>query len=199
MPYSVYNNDFSFNEQEWVVTLINTKTGIEGVFGGHAKIVVEGIRRRGSSLYDTELFIGEYHIMEAEGMAAETWIPQALRNTHSRYVVLWREENQYSRSEEQCQSIQARSHGALVPSEVMKMIDDIKQEQFNIEIGENIGNFQYAGEWCIYSYKGGHNCISWAEEKLNIIGIGKYLITDSSKASPFLHVNSANMSSCGIL
>lgn len=201
MPYSVYNDELEFSEHEWVVSLINTKKGLDGMLGGHAKIVVEGIRRNASDLFATELFIAEYHIMEAEAIPIESWIPQALRNTHCRYIVAWREENRYTREREQYRAIQARSCGALVPSEVMRMIENIKQEQHDITTGEKIPNFQYAGEFCFYSYKGGHNCTTWVEEKLRMIGADEFLFTDIFKASPSSHTSSSagSSSSCKIL
>jgi len=200
MPYSKYNSELEFNENAWVVSLINTKSGPSGVLGGHAKIVVEGVNRirvsnsnsSQTDMFATEKFIGEYHIMDSGQLAEDqwnTWVPQVFRNTKSNYLVTYKESKEYSLSDEKLAGVPARSRGGLNPQEVMKMIQNIKQEQSDVNQGVNPANFQYAGQWCWYSYKGGHNCTTWAEEKLNIIGIGKSLVTDSSKASPFLHIN----------
>lgn len=59
MPYSKFNNDLEFNFNEWVVSLINTKTGVSSIWGGHAKIVIEGVKSKGEGLFETELFVGE--------------------------------------------------------------------------------------------------------------------------------------------
>jgi len=192
---SKYDSNLEFDENEWVVSLINTKSGISSIYGGHAKIVVEGLKR--SNTLIKELFVAEYHIMEAERMPEETWIPQALRNTQCKYAVLFKEDNKYNRTNQQYAETQSRSHGGIKPADAMKMIQDIKQEKQNIDSGQIAPDFQYAGEWCLYSYQGGHNCTTWAEKKLDIIGAGRHLITDSSKAAPYLHVNSGN-SGCSI-
>jgi hypothetical protein len=205
MPYSKYNDQLEFSEDEWVVSLINTKSDYSGVLGGHAKIVVEGVRRVPISgqtgMFATEKFIGEYHIMDSGQVQEEQWntwvpevlrnrVPQVLMNTKSTYLVAYKETNEYFLSDDKLKAVQSRSRGGLKQQEVMKMIQNIKQEQQDVNEGRNSANFQYAGNWCWSNYKGGHNCTTWAEEKLNIIGIGQYLVTDSSKASPYLHVNS---------
>ena len=62
------------------------------------------------------------------------------------------------------------------------MITAIKREQRQISAGQVDPNFQYAGMWCWYAYQGGHNCASWAEEKLGLAGVGSgYSVFDSSK------------------
>lgn len=199
MSYSKYDNELTFTETEWVVSLINTKKGISSIFGGHAKIVVEGLIRKSGSQFPV-LFLGEYHIMEAERVPEETWIPQCFRNTQCKYLVLFKEVNKYSRKDEEYAEIQSRSHGGIVPQEAFKMIKSIKDQQAAIKLGFDSPDFQYAGKWCFYGLNDAHNCTTWAEEKLDMIGIGKHLITDSTKAMPFLHVNAPDSSSvCNII
>jgi hypothetical protein len=192
---SKYEKNFTISEKEWVISLINTGSGVKGFFGGHAKIVVEGLKKNNNNgrtnLFNSEPFIAEYHIMEAERIHEEAWVPQALRNTQCKYVVLFKEDNKYRRDDSDYTNTQARSHGAIPPEKVMKMIENIKQEAANIDERFLKPDFQYAGKWCFYSYEGGHNCTTWAEEKLDIVGIGKHLITDSSKAMPSLHATSS--------
>lgn len=197
MTYSKYDSELTYNEAEWVVTLVNTKKGLSSIWGGHAKIIVEGLINKGGLL--SELFIGEYHIMEAERIPEETWIPQCFRNTQCKYLVLYKEENQYTRQDEEYAEIQSRSHGGIPALEVKKMIANIKEEQGNINTGVISPDFQYAGKWCVYGLDDAHNCTTWSEEKLNIIGLGKHFITDSTKAMPFVHVNApTSMDSCSI-
>ena len=194
MLYSKFS-DLEFDENQWVVSLINTKTGFSSIWSGHAKIVVEGIKKKtdnNTNLFATELFIAEYHIMEAERMPEYTWLPQVCRNTKCKFMVLCKEENHYNdRQEQQYHEVQSRSVGALDPAKVMKMIAAIKKEKNEIDTGQIVSNFQYAGKWCFYGEENAHNCTTWAEEKLDIIGIGKYLITDNSKAAPYLHTSSS--------
>jgi len=193
MPYSKFNNDLEFNEDEWVISLINTKTGIGSVFGGHAKIVVEGVKTSSEpGMFSSKLFIGEYHIMEANRLPTATWIPQVLRNTQCNYAVIVTEREDYSaKKEQQYSEASARSVGGITPQQAQTMIDVIKAEKGDIDAGRTTPIFQYAGRWCAYGTNNADNCTSWAEQQLNIIGIGKHLITDSSKSAPFLHVNSA--------
>jgi hypothetical protein len=198
MAYSKYNSKLEVNENNWVVSLINTKTGIEGALGGHAKIVVEGVKRRSFALLDTEPYIAEFHIAEANYIREETWIPQCFRNTKCDYAIYYSEKLAYDRIDKQYAKLWARSVGGISPQTAEIMIQNIKAE-FNDTTARDraSGRFQYAGNWCFYNYNGGHNCTTWAEEKLNLIGLGCYLITDSSKASPSLHVSSRN--SCVLL
>lgn len=52
---SAVNKAFSFSEDEWVVSVLNTK---ERDFGGHSVILVEGLRKG-------ELFVGRYDVISA--------------------------------------------------------------------------------------------------------------------------------------
>lgn len=194
MTYSKYDTELSYDENEWVVSLINTKKGLSSVYGGHAKIVIEGIKKNEKQF--PELFIGEYHIMEAEKIPEETWIPQVFRNTQCKYLVLFKEGKKYDKEHEHYTEIQKRSCGGVAPLDVMKMIKAIKEEQRNINEGTVSHDFQYAGKWCAYGLAGAHNCTTWAEEKLGIIGLERHLIADSTKAAPFLHVNVPDISGC---
>lgn len=78
----------------------------------------------------------------------------------------------------------------VTPDAAMVMIHDILDEKHGG--GDYMAqekNFQYAGMWCFYSYRGGHNCTTWAEEKLGKAGVGNGIILmDSSKAMPSAHV-----------
>lgn len=75
----------------------------------------------------------------------------------------------------------------MSPHDCEKMIQNIKEEQRQILANQISPDFQYAGKWCFYSYDQGHNCTTWAEEKLDIIGLGQWKISDSSKAMPSMH------------
>ncbi len=188
MPMSKYDDRYEFNERKWVVTLINTKKGIEGVFGGHAKIVVEGVQAaRNGSPVGSQLFFGEYHIMEAEHVLKESWIPQAFRNTKCAYSVIFREPHNYDLPDEKYAEISSKSWIASA-NLAREMITNIKNEECEINTGKKISKFQYAGNYCLYSYKGGHNCTSWAEEKLALVEVGNgFLPADSSKSMPWIH------------
>lgn len=191
MPNSKLNTSLEFNEKKWVVSLVNTTYGVKGLYGGHAKIIVEGITKKDPiTQFGRELFIAEYHIMEANRIPSENWIPQCFRNTKCNYLVILKEENNYNdRQDVQYSEVSSKSWH-VTPASVRKMIENIKQEKESIENSQKEADFQYAGNWCFYSYKGGHNCTTWAEEKLAIAGIGNnFIITDSSKAVPQVHVS----------
>ena len=196
MPQSVYNKRFDFNLEKWVVTLINTKKGTGGVIGGHAKIVVEGVIREENSM-NTKLFVGEYHIMEAGEGLGESCVPQALRNSQGNFGVFFTETDKYALADEKYAEVSSRS-GYALPDDVKKMILNIKNERDKIESGEKDAKFQYAGNKCFYSYNGGHNCTSWAEEKLKIVGLEKELLFDYIKAAPSSHTTSSSQNSCVI-
>jgi hypothetical protein len=197
MPYSKYNRTLVFDEKQSVISLINTKKGISGVFGGHVKIVVESIQRSGPELISgNELFVGEYHIMEAERIPDGSWVPQALRNTKCKYTIGIVESNQYTLDDSKYDEVKSVSW--IAPrSETHQMIKAIKEEKGAIDMRQIDSQFQYAGQWCFYSYQGGHNCTTWAEEKLAIARVGNGILwTDSSKAMPAIHVG---MGKCIIL
>jgi hypothetical protein len=79
----------------------------------------------------------------------------------------------------------------VTPDAAITMIRDILDEKHGRGHYEGLAKpFQYAGMWCMYSYRGGHNCTTWAEEKLEKAGIGSgVILTDSSKAMPQVHVS----------
>ena len=54
---SAVDKSLYFHEHQWVVSVLNTK---EKEFGGHAVILVEGIK-------DSQLFIGRYDVFAATG------------------------------------------------------------------------------------------------------------------------------------
>ena len=143
MPLSKFDSKREFNENKWVITLINTKTELEGLWGGHAKIVVEGVKKNQSGRhFDTELFIAEYHIMEAERVPQESWIPQMLRNTKCKYSVLMKEGNEYNERQEQQYSEVRSQSWDTTPGAVTDMINDIKEEQRQVLTGEKESDFQ---------------------------------------------------------
>jgi hypothetical protein len=52
---SIVNEEFEFNEEVWVVTLLNTGTGLGGKFTGHSVLLFEGV-------YKGELFVRQCDI-----------------------------------------------------------------------------------------------------------------------------------------
>ncbi len=188
---SKVDKNFEFNKDKWVVSLINTKGGCKGAIGGHAKIIVEGLKEiPDSSFFSTQLFVAEYHIMEANRIPEDTWIPQAMRNTQCNYIVLHSERNEYREGKE-VQYAQAGSDSWYLDSEkVNDMIKNIKDESRQINEGETQANFEYFGKWSCFSKVGGYNCITWAEEKLAIAGGGNgKMLLDSSKGIPSVHTS----------
>lgn len=124
------------------------------------------------------------HIIES------AWaITQPLRNTKGKYMVIVKEENDYNdRQKEQYPECSSKSW-RVSRQAVQPMIDAVKTEHERIASGEISPDFQYAGYWCWYSFEYGHNCTTWAEEKLALAGVGsgkKFL--DSIKATPTDHV-----------
>lgn len=191
---SVVNNKVEFDERNWAVSLINTGKGINSIFGGHAKIIVEGLKK--NLTINPELFVGEYHIMEAEVFVEENWIPQSCRNTKCKYAVLITERHEYKEGKEEQYSKSTSITYLVQRNKVQQMIQNIKNEQMN----NNPKEFQYAGNWCFYNYQGGHNCTTWAEEKLGLAGVhssSNSLSSDSIKACPSSHVGSSGSSSRG--
>lgn len=203
---------------------INTKQkSMEcGVLSGHVKIVVEGAKQN-PTLFDTEYFMTEYHIMEANaaeekgiidrgvieqddgvaphGLRNETWIPQCFRNTKSQYIILINENPTYTEKQKEivAKSIFTRSFYRS-PAYIKKMTDAIEKERKEIESGEKISNFQYFGNWTVFNYNGGHNCATWASEKLDLAGIKDFKFTDYLMAPPSSHTSSSSSSSsCLIL
>jgi hypothetical protein len=63
-----------------------------------------------------------------------------------------------------------------------------------IQEGRNVNwpfKYQKAGahRWTVWGGNGGHNCLTYAEEKLALAGAGNgVMLTDSSKASTQIHV-----------
>ncbi len=197
MRRSVIDNKSEINPNKWVLSVINTKQGTGGAVSGHVKIIVEGARTN-PTLFNTEFFTTEYHIMEAkDAIAEETWIPQCFRNTKSEYVVLINRNPVYSEEQKEkvSKSIMTRSFYRS-PVYVQRMTDAIEVEQKQIDEGERTAHFQYFGNWTILNYKGGHNCATWACEKLELAGIKDFKLTDFIMAAPSSHTSSSSSSSC---
>lgn len=199
MPYySKLNPDLEYDLDNWVVSFVNTGSSTDIFYGncGHAKIVVEGLKlvHNKEGKLEKTLFVGEYHIVEAEHVPVKTLIPQVFRNTKCNYLVAFTERDYYNpRQEEQYSKVQTRSAGGIDSTEVNKMINAIKQEKTDIANGDVLPNFQYFGKKSLCGNGDAHNCTTWAEEKLNLIGLGKTLLTDSSKASPSLHAGNCSI------
>ena len=58
--YSRISPSFDYDEQTWVVSIINTETW--DITGGHSAIVVEGLEDNSLSIYEKKVFIGQYDI-----------------------------------------------------------------------------------------------------------------------------------------
>jgi hypothetical protein len=194
---SKVNEEFNFNVQKWVVSLINTKKGCHGVVGGHAKIIVEGLKEeKGDDFFKKEeLFIAEYHIMEAnaEGVSENHWIKQTMINTKCDYVVLFSERNEYTEGQEKQYEESGSNSWYVSPKNVNDMIKAIKQESIDINGGITEARFEYFGKWSYFG-DGGYNCVTWAEDKLAIAGIGNgKMLLDSSKGVPSLHTSNCTI------
>lgn len=168
-----------FNEEVWVVSVLNTGDKL----GGHAMIVVEGMQK--NSGFHSQLFVGQYDILAVPTENQDAVINKKGCITDVRCF----EADQCQRSYEEYAS---KSY-FIDPNEAKKMIISIKKDK---EICDKAKRGE--GEYPLYQYVGtihplsdtgmGHNCASWCVEKLKEGGINldvsfakpKSLVSDCS-------------------
>ena len=109
------NGDYEINEQQWVISILNT-TG--SLVSGHSAIVVEGLEADSKSIY-MKPFIGQYDIAAASeegGMNAKGYI--------TKIKIFENEQNKRNYAEEK---YPARSYYAT-PAAAKQMILSIKED-----------------------------------------------------------------------
>ena len=185
--------NYNFDNKNWVVSLIATGTKI----GGHAKIIVEGVNdsqewleNKNDNPNRSTTYVAEYHIIpDANPELANATIPPALRNTQARFGVFYTERPEYKQNKgSQYQQATSRSY-CISKDRAMAMIRAIKREK--LEADHLAKDYQYAGRYRWVGGNGGHNCVTWAEEKLAIAEINSLsLPKDVVKAIPTKHAHS---------
>lgn len=203
------NESFEFTETKWVVSLVNTIDQGTGKWLGHTVIVVEGIRDNGN------LFIGEYDIQAAalkksslgsigntEGVICDIRcnpdsFDEPKINRAAKFEGAFRD---YRHKDFSAKSWFTTANAAI------NMIQTIEAEALSLstEINEahnemreaDLPLYQTAGasRYSIFGGNGGHNCVTWAEEKLKIAGINHSSVIDPKKAIPAVHVMSCVVS-----
>jgi hypothetical protein len=206
MPQSKVNARYEFSKTKWVVSLLNAGSPL----GGHSFIVVEGLRTAASG--EDELFVGKYEIFAD----MKDGYPE-LQNLKG-YIteVKVREGNVYSTDPARYDA--ERIYGAtssrssyVMPAAAQAMIDTIKADKARTDtvmaefydahargdttpfltmphITSRLMPYQSAGSKRICARDEGHNCTTWAEEKLAICDLapGNHVL-DSIKAMPETH------------
>ena len=205
MPNSNVNLKLEFNQNVWVVTLVNSVAGTNGILGGHAVIVVEGINK------DNRLFQGEYDITANSFPEEQDSLQETLGNTLG--VITKIRCNPLPAHRQLTDAPTAAFHRDYAtlpikswyvsPKLALDMITSIENDAKLIDDevssatkeGRNVQwpfKYQKAGSyrWNLWGGNGGENCVTWAEKKLAIAGAGNGKIAiDSKKAAPFVHVN----------
>lgn len=154
MLESKVNPRYHFDTTQWVVSLINTGRGMERIFSGHSKIIVEG-QRLNPQTRSLELYVAECHIFatahtdlnQTEQGLLPDWVRNALTNPRGVLTVLLTERNCYADEAREAQYRQADSQSWVrVPAQVSVMLNAIKEEKRRCEQGQNPA-YQYRGDY----------------------------------------------------
>ncbi|MCH9626353.1 MAG: hypothetical protein S4CHLAM123_15500 [Chlamydiales bacterium] len=180
-------------ENDWVVSLYNTGS----VIAGHAMISVQGVE-----LYND--FFGQYELTNK--IVVKETIGQryqaSIGNNQGFIANIRVIESHQNNNPKNLEELSSRSWYAS-PENVKNMIASIKEDQKEIKKAlekddvESLPPYQTGGvhRFTWLGSNGGHSCLTWAEEKLQVANINPSTsMFDSIKACPELHVNS-----CAIL
>ncbi len=188
------NPKWDFDKQKWMVSLVNTGT----VLGGHAIIVVEGVKENGN------LFVRQFDILAREYTITNADAFQKSLGNVQGYISKIRIFKTYNNSIEYSQYSSENWYAS--PQEVKDMRRSIKVKQRTIaqvttedgvllEGREPPYKYQMAGSKRLWIFGGnqGDNCVTWALKEIvqaNILknGDGGKKI-DLIKAPPQAHVN----------
>ncbi len=213
MIVSRRDSNYEFNKNKWVISLVNTGPGEgTGKLFGHAVILVEGV------LDNEELFVGEYDITANAFPEAQSYVQGSLGNIMG-YITKIRCNPKQGAS---INDVDAKFEGAhrdyhleqyssnswyATPEAAKKMISAIENDAAILDNEINAAfqegretnwpfKYQKAGanRWSLWGGNSGHNCITWAEEKLAIAGVGNGKVwIDSKAASTEIHVRSCTI------
>lgn len=192
LEVSRVNPSWNFDEQNWLVSLVDIQDPHCCNFHGHAQIVIEG-QEAGKT------FVRRYDIIRG-GKTYYSSDFQRLVGNEEGTIGEIREFIGYS----------AKSYKELsskqwsAPSEAVKMmIASILEEKRALEIAKAEGKasilFKYqnagSGRWTwLLGGNGGENCITWAEKHLATIKIGNGMkVLDFKKASPVVHIRYSDL------
>ena len=152
MPKSRVTTDYEFNEEEWVVSVLNSGSAIEG----HSVLVVEGMD-------NGHLFVGHYDINAKIITGGKGVITRINCNESDSYLFEYKE---FTR----------KSYRYIPKGKVREMISSIRADAKAVQeakAGEGPSlRYQLFGKNSTLSnLDDGHNCASWVQEKLSIAGI----------------------------
>jgi len=180
MPKSKVSEDFTFNEEVWVVSILNTGAKMSG----HSVILVEGIK-------DGAAFVRQCDIT-AELLPEETKsiIREPFRNVKGKINQVRIFESYHPTLEYDKKS--SRSVYAD-PESVLLMLNAIEQDRdttIKAQRGEGLYlQYEYSGRYSMFSSGAADNCPTWCYEKLKIAGINITPVGfDYIKAMPEKHV-----------
>jgi hypothetical protein len=164
MRSSRVKENYEFNTEIWVVSVLNTGSKL----GGHAMIVVEGIQRNSHSLYD-QLFIGQYDIRATLDEFQDSSLNSKGKITEIKCHEGFEYKREYKMYTSKCHYV--------TPLKAKEMIASIKEDQAVCERASHgkgdYPSFQYLGTNHLLSETNmGDNCASWCLKKLAIAGIG---------------------------
>jgi hypothetical protein len=208
--YSRINNQYKYDETTWVVSLVNTGKGSIGELYGHAVIIVEG------RLCNGLIFFGEYDIMATVRLDEQSMAQRLLGNITGDISEIRCNPTPSARANQNTDLAHAfRDYENLKYSakswyvasregskNALKMIEAIEADFSILEMEKSAAliarrhfnspfKYQVAGahRWNIWGGNKGHNCLTYAEEKLSLAGAGNTkILTDSSKASTQIHI-----------
>lgn len=203
---SIINPPLTLMKEKWMASLINSVGGTDGIIGGHAVIVIEGILSNGKR------FFGEYDITANADPAQQSLLQNLLGNTQgfitnircnpsadirkSENPVAAQPKRDYSKI-----SPHSKVSWYVTPQEANKIIEGIENDAAILENAKRIAREQNKEvDWPFKYQKGGksrlgifgsnegHNCVTWCEEKLALGNIvNGVLPLDLIKAMPLKH------------
>jgi hypothetical protein len=179
MPQSRINETYEYNENIWIISVVNT-TG--SIVAGHTAIVVEGLEKM-DGIYEKP-FIGQYDI--AANAEEESCIN--VKGYITKIKCFENEENKRDYAKEKYPALSYY----VEPIKAKEMIRSVKEDALKTKQAMTIGSYvdllryQKLGKNHLLTQLlgdplNGDNCTGWCLEKLAIAGVGN----GNGKPKPF--------------
>ena len=174
------NPALTFNEDCWLISVVKTDGMSALLGGGHAMLVVEGIKKRENSTFYDE-HIGQYDVW---GVVWDNE-DKSLINKKGKLTQVRMFENKEWKPTVNYTTCPSVSY-TVDPDEAKAMINSIREDKRKTEEAD-----AGRGEYIPYQIVGnnhfltdalkGHNCSSWCVEKLLVAGIDRTSATSKPK------------------
>lgn len=188
--YSVIDKSFELTNERWLITLMNTVTGLAGLLGGHNAILVEGMQNGALFVRQCDIqampFKGEMNgstgapIQDVRGVISDIRIFETYYEDKSKYGTF------------------SKRSWPVTQTEAKAMLKSIDDDKNTTEVAKRDEGpylfYRFSGRYKIRLFVSedkcdGDNCATWCIEKLKVANIQIPLAPlDGLRAAPSKHV-----------